>query len=219
MVLDRNDVTRIASNQMLLNFGHTRSPDESSHKIEETGQRRRKDRPRCAGEPNLGIHPSGVLGLIDTPSDSHKGSLCEPGGGRADEGNRRQYRRGGFVLSQAVFTGSCSDSTRAGRFRGASSAWPDTSASCDSPLPVRPRRHDCSRDTPERAKGLSRKPRSWPTGSSSADTAGGRAWPAGCPRTARPPTSSNARAAGSRAAAWSAATTRGESAGSALRYL
>ena len=61
-------------------------------------------------------------------------------------------------------------------------------------------------DTPERAKGLSRKPRGWPTGSSSADTAGGWAWPAGCPRTARPPTSSNARAAGSRAAAWSAAT-------------
>ena len=39
------------------------------------------------------------------------------------------------------------------------------------------------------------------------------------PRTARPPTRSNARAAGNRAAVWSVATTRGESAGSALRYL
>ena len=34
----------------------------------------------------------------------------------------------------------------------------------------------------------------------------GRAWPGGWPRTARPPTRSNARAAGSRAAAWWAAT-------------
>ena len=34
----------------------------------------------------------------------------------------------------------------------------------------------------------------------------GWAWPGGWPRTARPPTRSNARAAGSRAAAWSAAT-------------
>ena len=34
----------------------------------------------------------------------------------------------------------------------------------------------------------------------------GRAWPGGWPRTARPPTRSNARAAGSRAAAWSVAT-------------
>ena len=37
-------------------------------------------------------------------------------------------------------------------------------------------------------------------------TAGGWAWPGGWPRTARPPTRSSARAAGSRVAAWSAAT-------------
>ena len=43
------------------------------------------------------------------------------------------------------------------------------------------------------------KPPAWPTGSFSAD---GWAWP----RTARPPTRSSARAAGNRAAAWSAAT-------------
>ena len=45
-----------------------------------------------------------------------------------------------------------------------------------------------------------------PTGRVSAGTAGASAWPAAWPRTARPPpTRSNARAAGSRAAAWSAA--------------
>ena len=44
------------------------------------------------------------------------------------------------------------------------------------------------------------------TGSSSADTAVASAWPAGWPRTERPPTRSNARVGGSRAAAWSAAT-------------
>ena len=38
-----------------------------------------------------------------------------------------------------------------------------------------------------------------------AATAGASAWPGAWPRTARPPTRSNARAAGSRAAAWSAA--------------
>ena len=64
-----------------------------------------------------------------------KGSLCEPGGGRPDEGNRRQYRRGGVVLRQAVFTGSCGDSTRAGRFRGASQLGPihRRHATCRSP--------------------------------------------------------------------------------------
>ena len=46
----------------------------------------------------------------------------------------------------------------------------------------------------------------WPTGSSSAGTAGGWAWHGAWPRTARPPTRSSARAAGNRAAAWSAAT-------------
>ena len=45
------------------------------------------------------------------------------------------------------------------------------------------------------------------------------AWPGAWPRTARPPTRSSARAAGNRAAAWSARYTRGESAGSTLRYL
>ena len=59
---------------------------------------------------------------------------------------------------------------------------------------------------PERAKGLSRKPRGWPIGSSSAATAGASAWPGAWPRTARPPMRSSARAAGNRAAAWSAAT-------------
>ena len=47
----------------------------------------------------------------------------------------------------------------------------------------------------------------------------GWAWPGGWPRTARPPTRSNARAAGSRAAAWSVATPAARSAGLALRYL
>ena len=42
--------------------------------------------------------------------------------------------------------------------------------------------------------------RPWPTGSSSAATAGGWVWPGAWPRTARPPTRSNARAAGR--AAW-----------------
>ena len=46
----------------------------------------------------------------------------------------------------------------------------------------------------------------WPIGSSSAATADGWAWPDAWPRTARPPTRSSARAAGSRVAAWSAAT-------------
>ena len=43
-------------------------------------------------------------------------------------------------------------------------------------------------------------------GSTSADTAGASAWPAAWPRTAPPPTRSSARAAGNRAAAWSATT-------------
>ncbi len=46
----------------------------------------------------------------------------------------------------------------------------------------------------------------WWTGSSSAATAGGWVWPDAWPRTAPPLMRSNARAAGSRAAAWSAAT-------------
>ena len=50
-------------------------------------------------------------------------------------------------------------------------------------------------------------------------TVGGWAWPAAWPRTARQPTRSNARAAGNRTAGWSDRYTRGESAGSALRYL
>ena len=43
-------------------------------------------------------------------------------------------------------------------------------------------------------------------GSSSAATAVGWAWPVAWPRTARPPTRSNARAAGNRVVAWLAAT-------------
>ena len=45
-----------------------------------------------------------------------------------------------------------------------------------------------------------------PVGRATAVTAGASAWPAAWPRTARPPTRSRARAAGSRAAEWSAAT-------------
>ena len=62
--------------------------------------------------------------------------LREPGGGRADEGNRRQYRRGGVILSQAVFTDSCSDSTCAGRLRGASQLGPIHRRQADSPILV-----------------------------------------------------------------------------------
>ena len=50
------------------------------------------------------------------------------------------------------------------------------------------------------------RPLGWLTGSSSAATAGASAWRGAWPRTALPSTRSNARAAGSRAAAWSAAT-------------
>ena len=57
-----------------------------------------------------------------------------------------------------------------------------------------------------RVKAIARGRRPGRLGESSAATAGGWAWPAGWPRTARPPTRSNARAAGNRAAAWSAAT-------------
>ena len=68
-------------------------------------------------------------------------------------------------------------------------------------------------DSPQKVFGLSESqiarrvkviagPRGWPTGSSSAATAGASAWPGAWPRTARPPTRSSARAAGSRAAGW-----------------
>ena len=53
----------------------------------------------------------------------------------------------------------------------------------------------------------------------SGHTAGGWAWPGAGPRTAPLPTRSSARAAGSRAGGMVGRYTRGESAGSALRYL
>ena len=44
-------------------------------KCEELGRRRRKDPLQRIDEPDLGIHPSGVLRLIDTRCDSPNGSL------------------------------------------------------------------------------------------------------------------------------------------------
>ena len=58
---------------------------------------------------------------------------------------------------------------------------------------------------PRRVKVIA-KAAAWPTGNSSAATADGWAWLAAWPRTARPSTRSNARAAGNRAAAWLDAT-------------
>ena len=56
---------RVASNQMLPNFGRARSPGGSNHETRDTldtvvGKTRRN------AEPDLGIHPSGVLRLVDT---------------------------------------------------------------------------------------------------------------------------------------------------------
>ena len=70
---------RIASNQMLLNFGRTRSPGKSSHKIAIAGHRRRNGSLQRIGEPRFGHPPSGVLRPIDTLVGSPKGSLCELG--------------------------------------------------------------------------------------------------------------------------------------------
>ena len=67
----------------------------------------------------------------------------------------------------------------------------------------------CSGCRNRRSLGASRRwpePPDLPIGSSSVLTVAVWAWPDAWPRTARPPTRSNARAAGSRVAAWSAAT-------------
>ena len=58
---------RIGSNQMLLNFGRTRSLAYPSTKSEIAGHRRREESLQRIGEPDLGIHPSGVLRLIPNP--------------------------------------------------------------------------------------------------------------------------------------------------------
>ena len=64
---------RIASNQMLLNFGRTRSPGRSGHEFEVAGQPRRQNPPQRIGEPDLYVRRSSVLRFIDTPSGSHIG--------------------------------------------------------------------------------------------------------------------------------------------------
>ena len=72
----------------------------------------------------MGIHPSDVLRLIDTRCDSHRGHYVNQMADALMQATGRQYRRGGVVLRQAVFWGSGSDSTCAGRLRGASQRGP-----------------------------------------------------------------------------------------------
>ena len=110
--------------KLLPTFRCTGYPRRSSHEIRDSCPPS-SEGTRCNASANpICAFLMPAIRLIDTRLASHSRSLRKPGGGRADEGNRRQYRRGGFVLSQAVFTGSCSDSTRAGRFLGASQLGP-----------------------------------------------------------------------------------------------
>ena len=59
------DADRIASNQLLLNFGHIRSPADPNTKLEITRHRRQKDPPQRIGDRDWDVLPSGVLRLID----------------------------------------------------------------------------------------------------------------------------------------------------------
>ena len=165
-------------------------------KREIAGHRRRKYSLQRLGEPALGIHHSGVLRLIDTRCGSPKGHL---NGNRVTDACWRQQETvagGGVVLRRAAFRGSGSDSTCAGRLRGASQRGPIPRRH-STHRPVQPRRRGRGMDTPgqaaERAK---------------LDVAlvAVLSEPAARPRTARPPTRSSGRAAGSKAAACSAAT-------------
>ena len=56
---------------MLLNFGRTRSPDESSHEMGVTSQHRWEDPPQRIGEPDWRIPRAGAFRLIDTLVGSH----------------------------------------------------------------------------------------------------------------------------------------------------
>ena len=58
---------------MLLNFGRTRSLGGSKHEIEDSRTPSSESSLQRIGEPDLGIHLSGVLRLIDTRGDSSKG--------------------------------------------------------------------------------------------------------------------------------------------------
>ena len=92
----------------------------------------------------------GILRLIDTRFDSHRGHYVNKVVGRAAEGNRKQQPRGGVVLRRAAFRGSGSDSTCTGRLRRASQRGPIPRRH-STHRPVQPRRRGRGMDAPEQA--------------------------------------------------------------------
>ena len=68
-----NDNYRIASSQMLLGLGHTRSLGESKHEIGDSWTPSSASSLQRIGGVDVSVRRSGVLRLIDTLSDSPKG--------------------------------------------------------------------------------------------------------------------------------------------------